>query len=157
MSVRLSVCMHRCGSHWTNFRSISYCEHVRKSVKIPNIWLRVDNHIWHSKWRPKDVCTVDSSSKYSVARQGKMFCLFHGNTERFYVVDNYMYVSNKSRNHCSLSMAKGLKGRRHIVTLISLLSTTYKFEKRAIDLSVHSLIYKCIYNTVFLRWRYYFV
>jgi len=88
LSVCLSVCMHRCGSHWTNFRSISYCGLLRKSVKILNIWWRLDNYIWHSIWRHtcKDVSTVDSSLKYSVARQGKIFCLFHGNTERFYLL-----------------------------------------------------------------------
>lgn len=48
-----------------------------------------------------------------------------------------MYVSNTSEKDCTLSMAKGLKGRRHIVTLICLPSTTYKFEIRK---------YKCLYT-----------
>jgi hypothetical protein len=56
--------MYQLGSHWTDFRAISYRRLLWKSFEKLKIWLKLDKNIGHIMWRPKyfsdfesDVCS----------------------------------------------------------------------------------------------------
>jgi hypothetical protein len=68
--------------------------------------------------KTKYVYIADSSMKYLVARQQFRF---HGNTQRFHIVDTYMSVNNSNRKgaHC-VSMVTAVRRTRRIVTLYDL-------------------------------------
>jgi hypothetical protein len=84
LSVLLSVRKYQRSSDWTVFREIGYsgllqkiCREIAHLVKIGQ------------KYR-----------KYFVARKhckGNQLLHFHGNTEHFYIADNYMLVNNNTK------------------------------------------------------------
>jgi hypothetical protein len=69
---------------------------------------------------PLYVRTVDSCTKYFVARQQcklNPVLHLHGYTQRFYIVDSYMQVSNNTRGkHCCVLMATMVMRTRHNIT-----------------------------------------
>jgi hypothetical protein len=115
LCARLSVRTYQCGSHWTDFRKVWYCRLLRKSVEELQICLKSDDSVGHFAWRPQEICTVDSSTKYFVALQQckrKPLLRFHGNTQWFYIVD---VNSNAKGRHCCVYVATNVtQTRRNI-------------------------------------------
>jgi hypothetical protein len=83
---------------------------------------KVDRNIWHFTWRPKYFYVADNDATYIVARQqcrGHPLLHFHGNTEHFYIVDNYTLLNNSKRGtHCCVSITAVVTLKRHHVTAI---------------------------------------
>jgi len=101
VSVRLSVCI-TAASTVRIFVKLDICDFAKICLQTPHLV-----KIWQ-KYRA--LCTninyvyiVDSSAKYFAARrqcQGSPVLRFHGNTHRFCIVDNYMYVNSTNGNAC---------------------------------------------------------
>lgn len=111
--------MHQRGSHWTNFREIWY---LRVYGNIPRSSKFGYNRTKVSDIIPEDLSTSvlltaveDVLYLYSSARKAP-FVRFHGNSQRFYIVDNYQQVNNNIKEkHCCVSIATVFTRVRHLV------------------------------------------
>ena len=67
MCVRLSVCIRPApiGRIFVKFGIEDFTKKFRGTTDL----IKADNNIWNFAWRPKQVYTVDSSTKYFVTRQ----------------------------------------------------------------------------------------
>jgi hypothetical protein len=66
------------------------------------------------------------------SEQYEMFCIstsvrLHGNIQRLYITENYMYVNNTKGTHCCLSMTKISSAKAHQCYVIRTLPVLFVF------------------------------
>jgi hypothetical protein len=86
--------------NWTDFREISYWGLLQNSFEGTQVRLKSDKNIVHFTWRPRYMYIVNSSTKYISARQqckGKALLHILSNTEHFFIVISYTYVTNNTK------------------------------------------------------------
>jgi hypothetical protein len=111
--------MHQRGSHWTNFREIW---NLRLYVNMPR-----SSKFGYRRTKVSDIIPEDLSTpvlltavgdvQYLYSSAGKApFLRFHGNSQRFYIVDSNQQVNNnlKGKHYC-VSIATLFARVRHLV------------------------------------------